>query len=239
MSAIDRIYLEPGGFAGDTVAAPYPWPDMFDGWDDRVSAEGNALVEAVEKELASGDFSATNPLVIVGYSESAVAAGQAMSLLHERGVNADLLHFVLLGDTASAHGGFLSNLLPSLPESLREPIEQLLAWSGLRDLLGATTPTNLYPTDVYSISGDPWSDWPRDLISGPSTFSTTLTGMFSTHLEYLGLTPGQISDAVLSNSDGLTNYYTISDTGINFLNALWNAAVSMGDIPDWLAALVG
>lgn len=238
MSSVDQMYLEPNGFTGETVAVTYPWSNLLLGWDDRVSSETDSLVDAIEAQWDEGDFSAANPLVIVGYSESAVAAGQAMQQLWNDGIHAPhALNFILLGDTASAQGGFLSTFLPSLPDWLREPVKELLAWSGLSDLLGATTPTDLYETDVYTITGDPWSDWPEDLTWNPSLFWTTLTGMFSTHLEYLGLTPDQIGAAALSDTEGLTDYYTIPGDDINVLEALCNAAVSMGAIPDWLASI--
>lgn len=235
LSSVDRLYLEPMGFTGNTVPVTYPLTNFFPNWDDRVDTEVASLVAAIKAQMASGDFNAENPLLIVGYSESAVAAGQAMQLLHDAGIPSDALHFIFVGDTASAHGGLLSSLLPSLSEWLREPVEQLLQFMGLGNLLGVTTPNDLYPTDVFTIAGDAWAEWPKNPVSDLSTLVTTLTGLFVTHLEYLGLTPDQIAGvgADPSFTDGLTNYWTIPDTGINPLEALWNASVNVGGVLDW------
>ncbi len=86
--------------------------------------------------------------------------------------------------------------------------------SGLGDVLGATTPDDLYPTDVYTLSGDGWGNWDG---------GANLLGMFSTHLEYLGLTTADVNSATLSVVDGLTDYYTINSADVNGLEALWEA----------------
>jgi hypothetical protein len=56
-----------------------------------------------------------------------------------------------------------------------------------------------------------------------------ILGMFSTHFEYFGLTPAEISDAVLTNQDGMVDYYTIPDADINPLTALWDSLVNVVD----------
>jgi hypothetical protein len=100
----------------------------------------------------------------------------------------------------------------SLPESLRQWVTDAFNQFGAGEVLGATTPDNLYPTDVYSLSGDGWANYD----GGLNDF-----GMYSDHLEYLGLTPTEIGSATLSLADNLTNYWTINDAAVNSLEALW------------------
>jgi hypothetical protein len=79
-------------------------------------------------------------------------------------------------------------------------------------VLGATTPDSFYPTDVYSLTADGWTNWD----DGANTY-----GMFTDHLEYLGLTPTEIASAT-KTVDGLTNYYLIDNSNVNDLDALYN-----------------
>ena len=109
-------------------------------------------------------------------------------------------------------------------------------------MLGAVTPDNFYPTDVYSLTADGWTNWDN----GANTY-----GMFTDHLEYLGLTPSEIASATLT-TDGMTNYYTIDNSNVNDLAALSNQlllalGIAPGNIdtaatsaatPDFLAELL-
>lgn len=231
MSTIDQVYLEPLGFTGTTVAVSHAYVLSF---DSRVDSEATAIVNAVNAQMATGDVSADNPLVIVGYSESAAAATSAMEQLQAEGdVPTDDLHFVLLGDPESDFGGFLNSFVPSLPASLQGPVDQFLtsSGSGLADLIGGTTPDDLYPTTVYTLAGDPFGNWPQD--AGTNLFASmeALAASYTTHLEYPGLTATEVGDAVLSHQDGLADYYTIPDADINPLSTLWEALVNLLGTP--------
>ena len=99
MSTVDQLYLEPLGFTGTTVAVPHDYADLF---NSRIDLETAALVAAVNAQMATGDVSPADPLVIMGYSESATASTIAMQELNAQGnIPSDDLHFVLLGDSAS------------------------------------------------------------------------------------------------------------------------------------------
>jgi hypothetical protein len=235
MSTVDQLYLEPLGFTGTTVAVPHDYADLF---NSRIDLEVPALVDAVNAQIATGDVSAADPLVIVGYSESATAATIAMQQLNAEGIPSDDLHFVLLGDSASNFGGFLNAFLPSLPTSLQQPVEQLLDSPnlGLTGLFPTPTPDDLYPTTVYALPGDGWGDWPSDASTDQTAEQDAIDGMFSTHFEYFGLTPAEISDAVLSHQDGMVDYYTIPDTNIDPMTAIWDAFVNVVD-PSALTAI--
>ena len=230
MTAVDQLYLEPLGFTGTTVAVPHDYADLF---NSRIDLETAALVSAVNAQMATGDVTSDNPVVIMGYSESAAAATLAMQELSTQATPVPMydLHFVLLGDSASNFGGFLNAFLPSLPEWLQQPVEQLLDSPalGLTGLFPTPTPDDLYPTTVYALPGDGWGDWPSDASTDPTAELQAILGMFSTHFEYFGLTPAEIGDAVLTNHDNLVDYYTIPDADINPLTALWNALVNVVD----------
>ncbi|WP_214093190.1 PE-PPE domain-containing protein [Mycolicibacter acidiphilus] len=239
MASADRIFLEPLGFTGHTEGVATPYSFSFSGydWDATVAQGVTNLVDAVKTQIADGHVSAEDPLVIFGYSQGTTIATQAMQQLVDAGVPADYLHFVLTGHAASAFGGFLNAFVPSLPDWLQEPVRQFLDFINLGDLIGATTPDGPYATDVYTLPGDGWSDWPSSVTADPSATWDALIGAFSVHLAYFGLTPEQVGDAVLTHTDGTADYFTIPDAHIDWLTTLWNSAINVGDIPAWLAGL--
>jgi hypothetical protein len=208
--AATDLYLDPQGFNG--VATTLDIPEVIQGQDlaQAVGIGVQDLVNAVEAQYNAGAIDATDPLYIFGYSQSAVDASLAEQQLAAYGIPSSDLHFVLVGDSASADGGFLNTFVDSLPQWLQQLATQSLAKLG--DVLGATTPDNFYPTDVYSLSGDGWANWDD---------GANLLGMLTTHLEYLGLTSVEVSSATLSLVDGLTDYYTINSADVDAWAALW------------------
>src|SRR3984885_2040759 len=206
----NALYLEPNGFDG--AATVFITPSTGNEVAD-VGPGVQALVHTIEADYTAGDLSSTAPLYVFGYSQGAVEAGVAEQQLSDFGILQGDLHFVLVGDSASAEGGFLNSFIDSLPESQQQATTELFALLGITPpLLGATTPDNLYPTDVYSLTADGWTNWD----GGANTY-----GMFTDHLEYLGLTPAEIATAT-EPTDGLTNYYTIDNANVNDLEALYN-----------------
>lgn len=209
------LYLDPQGFNGTPTTLIVP--EVISGsstLDQAMAVDEQDLVTAVENQFGAGGLDAANPLYIFGYSQSAVAASLAEQQLADYGIPSSDLHFVLVGDSASAHGGWLNTFVDSLPQWLQPSAIETLTQFGLGDLLGATTPDNLYPTDVYTLSGDGWANWDN---------GANIPGMFIDHLEYLGLTPDEVSSATLSFTDNLTDYYTIGSAGVDTLSALWSA----------------
>jgi PE-PPE domain len=206
----NALYLAPNGFDG--TATVFLTPD--EGNEVANVAPGvQALVQTIEADYTAGDLSAADPLYVFGYSEGAVEEGLAEQQLHDFGIPMEDLHFVMVGDSASAEGGFLNSFIDSLPESWQPSITELFAKLGVTaPLLGATTPNDLYPTDVYTLTADGWANWD----DGANTY-----GMFTDHLEYLGLTPAEIATAT-ATTDDLTTYYTIDNSNVNDLAALYN-----------------
>jgi hypothetical protein len=207
LSAADRLYLEPLGFDGNTIALTTPETSSF---GPSVAEGEQDLVNAVEADYAAGGFGPDDPLTIMGYSQSSVIASLAEPVLAKDGIPSDALRFVLIGDTSSAEGGFL-NTFGDTPTGI-----QILDMLGDQNLVDATTPDNLYPTDVYTIDGDGWAQWDN---------GANLFGMFSTHLEYLGVTAADVAGAT-ETVDGMTDYYTIANPGVDSLEVLINAAAA-------------
>jgi hypothetical protein len=214
----NALYLEPNGFNG--AATVFLTPDVGNEVQN-VMPGVQALVQTIEADYTAGDLSAADPLYVFGYSEGAVEEGLAEQQLHDFGIPTDDLHFIMVGDSASAEGGFLNTFIDSLPESEQQSTTELFAQLGLTaPVLGATTPDNLYPTDAYSLTTDGWTNWD----GGANTY-----GMFTDHLEYLGLTPAEIATAT-ETTDGMTHYFTINDANVNDLEALYNQFLLALDI---------
>ena len=81
------------------------------------------------------------------------------------------------------------------------------------------TPDDLYPATIYTLDGDGVADFQQDFTAGGQL--DALYNLFTTHAEYLGLTPTQIADATTSIDGDLTNI-DISDN-INSFDALIGA----------------
>jgi hypothetical protein len=215
------LYLNPLGFNGTPVTVIDP--EIAGDLNQTIDVDEQDLIAPIEQQFATGTVSATDPIYIFGYSQGAVAASLAEAQLAADGIPSHDLHFVLVGDSASADGGILNTGISSLPPSEQQPIIDLLTQFGANNVIGATTPDNLYPTDVYSLSADGWSNWDN------GTNLTNLIGMWTDHLAYLGLTPTEVGSATLSLADNLTNYYVIDSTSIDLLSALWNSLVMVLD----------
>jgi hypothetical protein len=207
LSTVDQLYLDPLGFAGQSTALTTP--ETYD-YGTSVPEGEQDLISAVTQQYDAGDFSAADPLTVFGYSQSAVVASLAEQQLADDGIPSDALRFVLIGDTSSAEGGFLNTFIGSLPTEDQPGVIELADLLGYGSLLGATTPDNLYPTDVYTITNDGWSDWPSNIETSLRADHLAFNGLFEEHLEYLGLTPEMISSAT-HTVDGLTTYFTIAD----------------------------
>jgi hypothetical protein len=218
--AAANLYLQASGFTidpGYSNVATLDMPEVTSGGtlNDAVNYGVSELVGKIEAEYTAGDFSSTDPLYVFGYSQSSVVMGMAEQQLYDDHIPQDALHLVMVGDSASAEGGFLNSFLAEFPASWQQSIIDLFKDFGADEVLGQVTPTGLYSTDVYSLSGDGWSIYDNGLNNA---------GLFSDHLEYLGLTPTEIASAGAPVTDGMgqfaTEYFTIQDSMVNSLEAL-------------------
>jgi hypothetical protein len=194
---VDRLYLEPLGFPSDGTITPLVTPETPDFGPSIAAGEQN-LITAVEADYNAGVISAADPLTITAYSQSTVDATLAEPILADYGIPEADLRLVLLGDaTANPNTGPTGILDTFGNTTLGKDAFALLGWSNLND---ATTPNDLYPTTVYTVTNDFWADWSAD---------HWIDGFFQ-HGDYMGLTEAQIQ-AGTSTIDGLTNYITIPD----------------------------
>ena len=243
--AAENLYLHPLGFddgatsstvcdmiGTDPCAAPLQvltTPELI---QQSNLTDADDVTLAVENEFNAnpGAFTAEDPLTIFGYSQSATAESIAMtqindySMAHKDSIPLDDLHFVFIGDP-SLPGGIGPNLMPDLDSLIGSSMTNtILTDLGLSDLgvysvLANATPDDLYPATIYTLDGDGVADYQQDITAGGPR--DALYNLFTTHAEYLGLTPTQIADATTSIDGDLTNI-DISDN-INSFDALIGA----------------
>jgi hypothetical protein len=237
--AAENLFLNPLGFDGgatastvcdmigtDPCAAPLQvltTPELIQQGPSSVTAADDVVL-AVQNEFSAnpGAFSATDPLTIFGYSQSATAESIAMTQLQADGIPSADLHFVFIGDPSLAGTGLWPNLVPDL-DSLFGASETntILTDLGFDQVLGNVTPGDLYPTTIYSLDGDGVAQFQPDFESGG--LLGTIEGLFLNHVEYLGLTPAEIADATTTTNGADLTYVDIPD---NFNNTdAWLSAV--------------
>lgn len=197
---IDRLYLRPLGFAADGTITALVTPEKpFFG--PSIAAGETDLIKAVETDYKNGKLSAADPLTIVTYSQSTVIASLAEPVLAKDGIPSGDLRFVMIGDAAanpSTGPTGILNTWGSTPFG-----KNTLSRLGWGNLIDAKTPNNLYPTNVYTVTGDFWADYPN------SAQRLWVPGLLQ-HGDYLGFTEAEIQ-AATPTVDGLTTYYTIAD----------------------------
>jgi len=154
------------------------------------AATSSDIVSAVEAEYAAGDMSATDPLTIFTYSQSAIAMSDAEAKLSAAGIPEADLHLVMIGDGSTA-AGVAPNIYTDLEELFGggTSAADIAAGKDSTDALlylvnegqfapaGTTydghllngagtenvvTPNDLYPTTVYTINTDGIGDWQGD-----------------------------------------------------------------------------
>lgn len=162
------------------------------------------------------------------YSQSAMAASAAESVLSHYGIPQADLHFVFIGDPSDANGlapNIYADLVTlfgggasgvSFTDALLKFVKEGQFAPG-RTLSGIT-PDDLYQTTVYTIHTDGVADWQEgwnaalaaDKGNAWTALGNALYHLATTHLEYLGLTPADVASGVAS-TDGLTTTITIPD----------------------------
>ena len=239
VDAAEKLYLEPLGFSDassicdmvgtapcDAPLQVLTTPEVFEFGPSSLQDETD-IISAVEAEYAAGDMSATDPLTVFAYSQSVLAASAAEKVLSAT-IPQDDLHFVFIGDPSDANGiatniyGDLIQLFgggttgTTLTNDVLTAInEDQFAPGGSLDGL---TPDDLYPTTIYTIDTDGVADWQEDwnaalAADDGNTLDALGSGIyhfFTTHVEYLGLTPADVASGV-ATTDGLTTTITIPD----------------------------
>jgi hypothetical protein len=220
VDAADTLYLEPHGFTGAAQAlfTPegfYPVTGVKSLTVNASEAQGEQIIEhTVQSQIAGGHVDAANPVVFFGYSQSSAISSLVMPQLADEGVPSDDVHFVLVGDTSAPNGGLLERF--DLPVGSNPQVPAF----GIT--FGGATPSDLYPTDVYTLEYDGFADFPQYPIDPLSDLNAFLGFIFE-HLAYLGLTPEQIAGAMplpTSAADTLTNYSMIPVDDLPLLDPL-------------------
>jgi hypothetical protein len=140
-----------------------------------------------------------------------------MPTLAQQGVPSDDVHFVLVGDPQNPNGGF--------ENTFDFPAGNTSAYTAFGIPLLPPTPSDLYPTDIYTIEYDGIADFPHYTTNLLSDLNA-LVGVFLAHFTYLDITPDQINSAVLLpgsealTGEGLTDYYMIPDDNLPLLEPL-------------------
>jgi hypothetical protein len=239
VDAAEKLFLEPLGFSDAAsicdMAGNLPCdgslqvlttPEVFEFGPSSLQDETN-IVYGLEAEYHAGEMSPSDPLTVFAYSQSAIAVSAAEKMLVQDGIPQQDLRFVFIGDPSDANGiatNIYSDLIQlfgggttgtTLTNDVLTAInEDQFAPGGL---LAGNTPDDLYPTTVYTIDTDGVADWQEDwnavLAGGGSPLEALGNGLyhfFTTHVEYLGLTPEEVASGVATTT-GLTTTITIPD----------------------------
>jgi hypothetical protein len=237
----ENLYLHALGFDGgamsstvcdmiatDPCSAPLQvltTPELIQqGPSSLTAADDVVLAVKNEFEANPGAFDAGHPLTIFGYSQSATAESIAMSRLEADGIPQADLHFVFIGDPSLADTGVWPNLVADMDGIFGTSLTNtLLTDLGMDGVLGNVTPDDIYPTTIFTLEGDGVADFQPDFNDGG--LLEPLVRLFTTHVEYLGLTPAEIANATTTVDDLITNV-NISDTFND--TAAWLTAVFEG-----------
>jgi len=222
VNAADTLYLQPLGFTGTAESSYTPEgssaldPNTL-GYGTSLGQDQQIMVSDIESQIAGGGVSPENPVVVFGYSQSSEASSLLMPQLQADGVPSDDVHFVLVGDLVNPNGGFMN--------TFDFPAGNTSAFSALDVPFEPAAPSDLYPTDIYTLEYDGFADFPHYTTNLLSDLNAML-GFFLAHTTYLDLTPDQINNAILlSGSEaltgqGLTDYYMIPNDTLPILEPL-------------------
>jgi hypothetical protein len=214
-------YLQQLGFSDTGTVIPLVTEESPN-FGPSIAAGVSTLVNTIETGYHAGDFSAADPLTVFGYSQSAVVASVAEQQLAADHIPLLDLRFVLIGDAAADPPSGPTGLLDTWGATpFGQELDHLLGWSNLDDV---TTPTNLYPTDVFTVVNDFFADTatPADFAANPlGALWQDVVGFFE-HGVYLGGLPeSEILTAIDTAGvvDGATTYFTLADP-INLFESL-------------------
>lgn len=148
---------------------------------------------------------------VLGYSQSATVATVVMQHLAESqpaGLNPADQHFVLLGNPNNPLGGILTRF--QFPDSIITGQPQHVPFLNIPLSIGAT-PTDAFPTDIYTGQYDGWANFPRDPLNVLADLNA-LIGIGTVHPYYPDPTPGvnlDIGNIIHLGTIDQTNFYSI------------------------------
>jgi hypothetical protein len=199
-----------------TAEGLYPFSGVKDLTLDISLARGvTALDNIINQQITPGLGGPTNSVSILGYSQSAIISSLEMPKLLAEGfvgsTNPALnqVYFTLLGDPANPNGGLIARF-PGL------------SFPSLGVTFGTSTPSNDFPTTIWSLEYDGFADFPRYPIDIFSDLNA-LAGIVFIHGTYPHLTATQIASAVALGQSGdpsMTTYNMIPTENLPLLTPL-------------------
>ncbi|MBS9535279.1 PE-PPE domain-containing protein [Mycobacterium sp. M1] len=227
VDAANTLYLAPRGFTGDAQAfftpeGLQPTTGVKTLPFDTSEAQGQQILdESILRQITGGGVSAENPIVVWGWSQSSVISSLLMPELKAQGVPVDDVHFVLVGNESSPNGGAL--------ESFNIPVDgQHITVPSLGITFSGAMPSDLYPTDNYTIEYDGFADFPKYSTNLLSDLNA-IFGIVFAHSQYQNLTADQLTTQAdggqaiqlpTSVADTMANYYMIPNAELPLLQPL-------------------
>ena len=224
------LYTPEGWYPIEGVHSLYiNYPNDSSGFSDQSTSVGQGvtiLENAINSNLAAGDAS-----TVFGYSQSGIIASQVMELLNSSdtpggsSIPQGDLQFLLIGDPNNPNGGLLERF-NGFETVSGQPVQDELNLPSLGVSFDGATPSDAFPTDIYTLEYDGLADFPRYPLDFFSDLNAFL-GFAEIHGTYLnqglgeagGPTAEQIANATLlpgsaldGTADSLTNYYMIDET---------------------------
>jgi PE-PPE domain/PE family len=162
------------------------------------------LNNAIFKAYDSG----ITPINVFGYSQSAVIASLEMQKLIAAGVPSTDVNFVLVGDPMNPNGGMFTRF-PGL------------GLPHLGGMYSGGTPSNAYPTVIYTGEYDGFADFPRYPIDVFADLNAVM-GVLYVHNLYPTFTEAQLASSVELPTSGptMTTYYMIPTENLPLLEPL-------------------
>jgi len=189
-----------------TAEGLYPFTGTKDLTLDISLARGvTSLNNAINQQITPG----TGSIAVLGYSQSSIISSMIMPQLLAQHYLPTQIHFTLLGDPSAPNGGLFARFpglsLPSLGATL-----------------GLATPSNDFPTTIWSLEYDGFADFPRYPIDFPADLNA-LAGIVFIHGSYPTLTNAQLGSAVTLGQSGnpsMTTYNMIPTQNLPLLEPL-------------------
>lgn len=222
VNAVNQLFIEPNLISAKLITdlytpeQVYPFTGVRSLTGDASVAQG---VQILNNEILGLLHSGDTSIGVFGYSQGATIASMTMQLLHAEGVASSAVHFVLIGDS-TPNGGigerFFGLSLPSLGTTYN-----------------GSTPSNLYPTTIYTLEYDMYADFPQYPLNLLADLNVILGGV---HFDYTSLTTAQVQNAIHLTTSGatMTNYYMIPVQNLPLLNGIREIPIIGNPIADLL-----
>jgi PE-PPE domain/PE family len=192
--------------AVSTPEGLYPFTGVKDLTLDISLARGvTQLDNAINLAISPGGGN----IAVLGYSQSAIIASMAMPQLLAQGYLPSQINFTLLGDISNPNGG----VFPRFPG---------LSIPSLGITFGTATPSNDFPTTIWTQEYDGFADFPQYPINLLSDVNA-LAGIIFVHGTYPTLTNAQLNSAVTlpqSGAPSMTTYEMIPTPNLPLLDPL-------------------